>query len=608
MVSYWLMGFAAAAPLAVSAAAQTGAAPRLAPEVLFVHGHILTGAHLLANDTSSVPRSVQALAVLRGSVVLAGSDEEVLALRGPQTRVVDLHGAFAMPGFNDAHVHLYGAGSQKVLAVDLDHVLSLEEMKRRIASHVAGAKPGSWVQGAGWDHTLWESRRLPSRTDLDAVTGDHPAIFFRTDGHILIAISLALARANITRATKDPAGGQIDRDADGTPTGIVRETPAMALLEQMIPAPNAEDRRRALTTAIDDALAHGVTSVQDFSPDWANFQELEALERTGKLHLRISEWQDFGLPLATLRERRAGHSAQDPLLHLGMLKGFMDGSLGSRTAAMEDPYSDADTTGLPRYDEDELARMSKERAAAGFQLGFHAIGDRANHMALDAFSAAEPSAVPADQAAPPAQPNASVVTRNSSAHTARDLRFRIEHAQVLSPGDFDRFAKLGVIASMQPSHLLTDMNWAMDRLGPERARTAYAWKSFLDHGVTLAFGTDYPVEAIDPFRGLYAAVTRQNEAGTKTFEPQERISIEQAIYAYTQASAFAEFNERRLGRLEPGFLADLIVLDRDPLTAKPQDLLHTRVLGTFVGGDMVYQAPNAGLETSDPPRLAGAKP
>ncbi len=569
----------------------TGA--HLTPETIFFNGHILTGAHLRPNDPSVTPREVTAIAIARGSVLLAGSDGDVLATKSSATTLIDLGGAFAMPGFNDAHVHLYGAGAQRVLSVDLDHVPSLSAMQDRIRTYTAGIPAGAWVQGAGWDHTLWPGATLPTRTDLDAVTTGHPALFYRTDGHILVANSSALDAAHITANTADPPGGHIDHDSAGNPTGIVREAPAMRLLEQHIPPPSSEQRAHALQAAMDDALAHGVTSVQDFSPDWPNFLFFESLEHTGKLHLRISEWQDVNLPLATLRQRRASHPADDPLLHLGMLKGFMDGSLGSRTAAMEDPYSDdPSTSGIPRYDEDTLNRLSTERAAAGFQLGFHAIGDRANSMALDAFAAAEQTAVPADQPPPPANPDASIVTQSSAPTGHADLRFRVEHAQVLLPADFDRFASLGVIASMQPSHLLTDMKWAGARLGPDRSRTAYAWHSFLDHGVTLAFGTDYPVESIDPFRGLYAAVTRQNEAGTATFNPAEKISIDEAIYAYTQASAFAEFREHRLGRLEPGFLADLVVLDRNPLTASPQQLLHTRVLRTVVNGQTVYTAPS----------------
>jgi predicted amidohydrolase YtcJ len=243
----------------------------------------------------------------------------------------------------------------------------------------------------------------------------------------------------------------------------------------------------------------------------------------------------------------------------------MDGSLGSRTAALAAPYSDdAGNSGIRRYEQSKLNQMSAERAAAGFQLGFHAIGDLANHKALDAFA---------------------------STGQAPNSRFRIEHAQVLLPGDFDRFAKLGVIASMQPVHLLTDMNWAAARLGPERARYSYAWRSMLDHHIPLAFGTDYPVESINPLRGLYAAITRQNEAGTATYQPQEKITLAEAIYAYTQGSAFAERRERTKGRLVPGFLADIVVLDRDPFAVSPQQLLHARVLRTILGGKTVYEAP-----------------
>jgi predicted amidohydrolase YtcJ len=250
-----------------------------------------------------------------------------------------------------------------------------------------------------------------------------------------------------------------------------------------------------------------------------------------------------------------------------MLKAFMDGSLGSRTAALAEPYSDEpNNSGIPRYaDQLKLNDLATARAAANFQLGFHAIGDEANTLALNAFEAAE-------QVAPP------------------NPRFRIEHSQVLLPADFDRFARLNVIASMQPSHLLTDMAWATDRLGPERAKYAYAWRSFLDHHVTLAFGTDYPVESINPFRGLYSAITRQNEAGTQTFHPEQKLKLAEAIYAYTQASAYAEFRETTKGRLEPGFFADFIVLDRDLFTSTPREILNTHVLRTVLGGSTVYEA------------------
>jgi hypothetical protein len=569
------------------------------PDTIYVHGNILTGAHLRPNDPSPTPAKVTALAIANGKILAAGTDAAVLKLKGSKTNVIDLNGAFAMPGFNDAHTHIGEAGRQK-LSVNLVGVQSLAEMQQRIRTYAATAQPGIWIQGGGWDHTLWadnKGAKLPSRTDLDQVTAGHPALLRRVDGHMSVANSAALAAANITATTPDPPGARIDRDASGNPTGILRETAAFALVAAKIPPPTLEQRRLALTVAITEILANGVTTVQDNS-EWEDFLALEELEHTSKLPLRIGEWLDFNQPVEVLKQRRASHPSGDLRLHLTQLKGYMDGSLGSRTAAMEEPYSDdPGNSGLPRYDQDKLNQMAAERAAAGFQLGFHAIGDRANTMALNAFGAADQVAN-FPQSPPEHGPDAHIVTSPvEGPPPPAALRFRVEHAQVLLPGDgarssdFDRFQKEGVIASMQPSHLLTDMKWATDRLGPERAKYAYAWKTFLDHNVTLAFGTDYPVELINPFRGLYSAITRQNEAGTQTFQPQEKISLNEAIYAYTQASAFGEFREKVKGRLEPGYLADLVVLDRDITTASPQQLLHTKVLRTVVNGETVYTAP-----------------
>ena len=572
--------------------AQPAGAQQPAPDTLFLHGNILTGAHLKANDPDPTPARVQALAVGAGRILAAGDDTAMLALKGPRTAVVDLHGAFAMPGFNDAHTHMAQAGEQR-LAVNLIGTHSLAEMQDRIRTYVATAKPGTWLLGGGWDETLWATKTLPTREDLDAVTGGHPALLDRVDGHIAVANTAALRAAQITAATPNPTGGKFDRAADGQATGIVREAPALALLEAHVPKPDAATRRRALRLSIEDALAHGVTSVQDFS-DWDDWLVLEQWERTGDLPLRWAEWLPFDTPLLTLRQRRSSHPRQDEMLHLTQLKAFMDGSLGSRTAALRLPYSDdAGNAGLPRFQQEKLNQLASERAQAGFQLGFHAIGDRANDMALDAFEAAERVAKPASDPGAAGLPGST--ERPTRELRPRDFRFRIEHAQVVSAGAFDRFARLGVIASMQPSHLLTDMAWAGQRLGPERSTRAYAWRSFLDHGVTLAFGTDYPVESISPFRGLYAAITRQNEASTQTFQPQERLTIDEAIYAYTQASAFAEFREQIKGRLAPGFLADLVVLDRDITIVSPQDLLRVQVLRTVVGGVTRYQARTGAL-------------
>ncbi len=537
-----------------------------------------------------------------GRIIAVGSDTDILKLKGAATKVVDLGGAFAMPGFNDAHVHIAEAGRQK-LAVDLVGSRSLAEMQQRIREYAGHTEPGAWITGGGWDQTLWSAKALPTRQDLDTVTAGHPAILSRVDGHIAVVNSAALAAAGIDANTPDPAGAKIDRTPDGAATGILRETAATTLVFAKVPKPTLEQRRRALLLSLEDALAHGVTSVQDNS-EWEDFLALEQLEHAHALKVRVAEWMDFNLPLPVLQSRRASHPTDDPLLHLTQLKGFLDGSLGSRTAAMAEPYADdANNSGLPRYDDEKLNALAVERAAAGFQIGFHAIGDLANTMALDAYMAAEQTGQPANRPPPPLHPDAAVVSSDAAPFTPADLRLRVEHAQVLLPEDFDRFASLGVIASMQPSHLLTDMNWAGDRLGPERSRFAYAWHTFLVHGVTLAFGTDYPVESIDPFRGLYSAVTRRNEAGTKSFEMGEAISLNEAIYAYTQASAFAEFREGIKGRLEPGMLADLIVVDRDITKASPQELLASRVLRTVVDGETVYQVEAAGQPAATSPAI-----
>ena len=597
-VTPWLEGQSAPAAMATSTASTPPSS--LPPDVLYLHGDILTGTRLKAGDTDPTRGRVSALAVTNGVVVAAGADDAVLALKGPNTAVVDLHGAFAMPGFNDAHTHMAQAGKQR-LAVNLVGVHSLAEMQDRIRTYTASAKPGQWILGGGWDHTLWASRTLPTRQDLDAVTAGHPALLDRVDGHIAVANTAALAVAGITSETPAPQGGKFDRTPAGELTGIVRETPALALLQKRIPPLDYETRKRALALSMQDALEHGVTSVQDFS-DWDDWLALEELEGTGKLPMRFAEWIDFNLPVPSLESRRLSHPADDPLLHLTQLKAFMDGSLGSRTAALNEPYSDdGENEGIPRYDPDKLNDLAAARAAAGFQLGFHAIGDRANDLALDAFETAEQAGRPAvrpQHCSPlstpagdsPGEKDGPDADKPACVFQPGDFRFRVEHAQVVSPEAFDRFARLGVIASMQPSHLLTDMAWAEARLGPERVKRAYAWRSFLNHNVVLAFGTDYPVEFISPFRGLYAAVTRQNEAGTQTFQPSERVTISEAIYAYTQASAFAEFRERTKGRLEPGYLADLVVLDRDITAVDARSLLQTKVLLTVVGGVTRYDA------------------
>lgn len=551
-----------------------------APDVIFFDAVIYTGEGM----DQDKPRVVEAMAIGGGKVIAVGTSAEITRLAGPQTKLRDLNSratsTFVFPGFNDAHVHLGGAGRTK-LNVDLTGVKSLDEMLKKIADFAKDQPAGHWLTGGNWDHTLWATKALPTLQDLDKVTGDHPAFLGRIDGHIAIANTAALKAAGVTGATKPPLGGAIDLDAQGEPTGILRES-AQELVEKVIPPPTHEERRRGDELAIADAVSHGITSVQDFS-EWDDFLIYEELEKTGKLRVRVSEWLPFKLPLDQLVKMREHHRTDDPMLHTGMLKGFMDGSLGSRTAAMKAPFADdPGNTGLPQYEQAQLDQMAAERGRAGFQIGFHAIGDKATAMGLEAIEQAQQHRPP-DCRAPGSKPRPMDEKMNCPAP-----RNRIEHAQVVDPADIPRFAKLGVIASMQPNHLLTDMNWAEDRLGPQRAAYSYAWKAFLDAGVKLAFGTDYPVEPVTPYRGLYAAVTRMNEAGTKTYFPENKITRGQALYAYTQGSAFAEFAEMRKGKLVAGYDADFILVDRDLYKALPRAILQTNVLETFVGGRQVY--------------------
>lgn len=532
------------------------------PDAIFVNGDIYTQAQ---------PARVQALAVGEGRIIAIGTNDEIRKLKGSQTQIVDLGGHFVMPGFNDAHVHLAAAGMRQ-LEVDLTGQKSLQDTQHRIGLAVNHASSSEWILGSGWDHTLWPTQTLPTRQDIDMVTNGHPAIFVRIDGHIAIANTAALTAAGISSQTKAPEGGKIDHDAQGEPTGILRES-AQGLVRSKVPPPTMTQRRLAAEASLADAARWGVTSAQDCS-QWEDFLVYEALEKEGKLTVRISEWLRFNDPVATLEQQRKHHSLDDPMLHTTMLKGYMDGSLGSRTAALLAPYADdPGNSGLPQYDQTTLNKLVQERAAAGFQLGFHAIGDRAAQMALDAFAAGE---------------NAANAHAAPGAPSPKDFRFRIEHDQVLAPGQIPEYKKLGVIASVQPSHLLTDMNWLEARIGPERSKISYPWKEFLDGGVPLAFGTDYPVEPINPFRGIYAAVTRKNEAGTKGFYPEQKLTIAQALAAYTTGSAYAEFAEKEKGNLAPGMFADFIVLDRDLTKVPPTDVLKTQVLQTVVGGKKVH--------------------
>jgi predicted amidohydrolase YtcJ len=550
------------------AAAITGSG--LKADTIYVRGHVYSG--VSASGASGAILREEAIAVRGDRILAVGTNAEIEKLKGPQTQVIDLGGCFVMPGFNDAHLHLADAGLEK-LSVDLIGVKTIDEFRVRVREHVEKAAPGEWIVGGGWDETLWPGKTLPNRKDLDDVSGDHPVFLDRVDGHLAVVNTKALQLAGVTNESPDPLGGRIDRDASGQATGLLRDV-AKAAIRKVIPPPSREQRRRGLEVALADLAAHGITSAQDYSPAWENFQIYEELEKEGKLTARISEWLPFNDSVEELRRKRASHPQSDLMLHTGMVKGFMDGSLGGHTAALLEPYADdPKQSGLPQYDPARLNEMAKERALAGFQLGFHAIGDKGVQMALDAFAEAEEAAREHNVKAP---------------NGGDDFRLRVEHAQVTTPEQISRFKELNVVASMQPSHVLTDMRWAEDRLGPKRAATSYAWAAFLNEGVTLAFGTDYPVEPVTPFRGLYAAVTRRSEDGRQEYFPEQKLTMEQAIAAYTSGSALAEFDEKEKGKLAPGMLADFAVLDRDVTAIPPQQILGTKVLRTVVGGKTVY--------------------
>jgi predicted amidohydrolase YtcJ len=393
-------------------------------------------------------------------------------------------------------------------------------------------------------------------------------IFRHVSGHVAVTNSRALEIAGITKATKDPPGGEIERDAAGEPTGMLKEN-AMELVSRHVPPLTPARRRRGIELALAEAARFGVTSMQDNS-SWADFLVYEQLKKEGKLTARITEWLPFLESLDRLEQMRRQGGTTDPWLKTGALKAVTDGALGSRTAALLAPYSDdPSSSGILRIEPEQLRRMAIERDKAGFQLAFHAIGDGANRVCLDAFAAVR------------------------AANGQRDRRDRIEHAQVVAPEDLARFAELGVIASMQPCHETTDMRWAVARLGVQRSRAAYAWNSMLRRGARLAFGTDYPVEPVNPMRGLYACVTRELPEGGPPggWQPQEKISLDDCIRAYTVGSAYAEFEEGKKGQIAPGQWADIIVLSADLTKLPAKEILRTQVLQTFVGGRLVHQKP-----------------
>jgi predicted amidohydrolase YtcJ len=507
----------------------------------------------------------QAVAVRDGKILTVGTTEALRRLRGPVTRVVELAGRMVVPGFVDSHTHFIPGGFQ-LSSVDLRDAADPEEFSRRIGEFARSIPAGTWITGGDWDHEMWGGE-LPRREWIDALTPEHPVLVSRLDGHMALANSLALELGGVTGSTEVPEGGEMVLDpVSGEPTGIFKDE-AMGLVSRAIPDPSEDELDAALDAAIDYALSQGVTQTHHMGTSWAEFETFRRAESDGRLKMRVYSV----VPIATwarLRDYIAENGRGDDRLWWGGVKGFVDGSLGSTTAWFYDPYTDDPaTSGLLTTDTASLRRWALAADEAGLQVIIHAIGDRANDWLLDVYEEAERENGP------------------------RDRRFRVEHAQHLSPSALPRFAALGVIPSMQPYHAIDDGRWAEKRIGPERIKTTYAFRSLLDAGASLAFGSDWTVAPMDVRRGLYAAVTRRTLDGANPagWVPEERIELEEALRAYTLGSAGAGFMEGKVGTLEEGKYADMAILSQDLFAVDPVDLPAVQVDLTIVEGEIVYR-------------------
>ena len=521
--------------------------------------------------------TAEAVAIDGEKIVAVGASKDLRA-KYQAAKEIDLQGRLVTPGFNDAHVHFL-RGALALLSVVLTETKNLAEAQKIIAEKVKTTKTGEWIIGRGWDHTIWK-QNFPTRRDLDEIAPNNPVFLVRVDGHVAWVNSATLKLAGITKDTKNPNGGEIERDSSGEPTGILKET-AQGLVVNLIPQPSPEMMQKGLELALDMARKYGITSVQDNS-GYETTKLYRAFLKQDKLTVRVAEWQNFEDSLAEIKRQRFdfdSYKNNPSRLKLTALKGYVDGSLGSRTASLLAPYSDdVGNSGIPRHTPEELTKMIVERDAAGFQITLHAIGDKANRMALDGFEKTL-FTVYDSQSLP----------KNSPILQTR--RHRIEHAQVISPSDFKRFAELGIIASMQPSHAISDKRWAEARLGEYRVWGAYAWHLMKSYGVHVPFGTDFPVESINPYNTLYAAVSRQDweEMPLGGWQPQERLSIAEAIRCHTYESAYAEFAENEKGQIKAGMLADLVVQSKDLLTIAPKEILTTEPIYTIFNGQIIYE-------------------
>ena len=508
-------------------------------------------------------------------LVVNDQGKVVQVLRGPGAPVmpfdkrVDAGGRTLLPGLIDAHGHVMGLGLA-ALQLDLVGTNSVEDLQARLRDY-AGRPGRAWILGRGWNQELWPTKRFPTAADLDAVVPERPVMLERVDGHAVVVNSAALKAAGITAATKDPVGGKIERDSNGTPTGLLIDA-ASELVSAKVPPPSPVQLAQALEKAQDLLIATGVTATADMgttAADWAVMQKAAA---DGRLKVRIMSYSAGLKPIETIARLGPSNWLYEDRLRMGGVKLYSDGALGSRGAYLKQPYADQrDTRGLRFLTDEELRDQAGKAAALGYQIAIHAIGDGANAQVISAYE-------------------------GLSAKYGKERRWRIEHFQIVDPTDIPRLAPAGIIASMQPVHQTSDRLMAEKRLGPDRLAGAYAWRSVIKSGARIAFGSDYPVESPNPFPGLAAAISRQDMNGQPPggWIPEERVTFEQALSAFTRDAAYAGFGEQKFGALEPGKWADFIIVDRDVSAADPQALARTQVLETWVAGKKIWSASASG--------------
>jgi predicted amidohydrolase YtcJ len=526
---------------------------------------IVTNARIYTVDDSHP--FVSAMAVREGRVQFVGSEREALQLRGASTRVIDAEGQTIIPGMIDAHAHLFGLGTF-LRSVDLTETRSYDAIVSLVVARAGQTPAGRWIIGRGWDQNKWGDTRFPTHDALSRATPNNPVVLERVDGHAILANAAAMRAAGVTAATKDPAGGKIERTANGEPTGVFIDN-AMALVERHVPPMNRDEMRAATLAAIAEANKVGLVGVHDAGEPRDVIDVFEELAKAGTFNLRAYVMVgDDSAAISHYFQRGPQSALYDGRLWIRSIKLYADGALGSRGAALLDPYADdAKNVGLLRTTEAHLRDVATRGLQRGFQVGIHAIGDRGNRIALDAIDAALKTA------------------------PTTDHRFRIEHVQVLDQADVPRFARLGVIPSMQAVHQTSDMYWAPTRLGYARTLGAYAWRSLLNTGVIIPNGSDFPVERVNPLFSFHAAVARQDDNNWPPagWFPEQKMSREEALKSMTIWAAFAGFQEQVTGSLVAGKFADFVILDRDIMTVPDAQILGTRVLATYIGGRAVFE-------------------